>query len=487
MSYNKVQKLNNGFATLELLIAFVILVIVLTTVITFIFSSQSISVDSQTNNEALYKAKQYLEEARALGRKNFFALADIGAISEDIYTKTLKVNWTDDYVKEITSRIAWNTELQRPQQVELTTMIASRENALRGDTCDPQLSADEWKNPQVLGYVDFPSNEGATDMDTRLKKVYLTTNPSAAAKPDLYIIDVSKPTNPKIIGEINTGNGLEAVKVIKYDGSLCETCKGKIYAYVANRSINAQLQIIDVTDPQNISLVANFKIPNVTGTGYGKSIFYKDGFIYLGLYKTTGLEFNIIDVSNPLSPQYVAGWELNATVNDIIVKDNNIAYLAITQPNPPTDKKNFIILDISNPANIQEIASFSPQTTLTQSGNSLFLDGDTLYLGRTDGANCSNCHELYVLDVSNPSSILVKGSKKIDSTITAMTLRENYLFMMTDAANEGFQIWDVSDPLNITKYVGKNIAQKSTGAFDCEGNLMYVGQESNRALQIIGP
>lgn len=467
------QKNIKGFATLEILIAFVILVMVLGGVILLIFSNQSISIDSRTNEEALYKAQKQLEDARALGRKNFFALADVGAVSEDIYTKILDVEWIDDYVKKIISRITWNTEPHRPQQkIELTTMITNWEGALRGDTCDPEPFGN-WQNPKVIGYVDIVSNEGATDLDTRLNKIYLTTNPSASNHPDFYIIDVSNPQNPQIKSQLDTGNGLEAVKVIKN------------YAYVANRSINAQLQIIDVSNQEAPFLVSSLKMPNVSGAGYGKSIYYSNKKIYLGLYKTNGPEFHIIDVSDPSNPQHLGSLEINATINDILVRED-IVYLAITQPNPDNnDKSNLIVLDVSNPSEIQVLPSFSPPTTGTQSGQSLFLDGNTLYFGRTDSLNCTNCYELYILDVSNPADISIKGYKKIGSTINALILRNKYLFIMTGDPNEGFQIWDVSDPSNVIKYTGKNVAQVSTSGFDCEGNLIYFGQRSNRALQII--
>ena len=471
------QKNKKGFTTLEILIACVFLVLMLGGVIVLVFNAQSLSIDSRTNEEALYKAQEQLEKARALGRKSFFALADIGANYEGIYNKILDVEWVDDYLKKVTSKVIWNTESYRNQQkIELTTIVTNWEGAIRGDTCDPQLSGN-WQDPQVISYIDIVSNKGATDLDTRMHKVYLTTDPSAADKPDFYIIDVSEPQNPQIKSQLNTGNGLEAVKVAGRATS--------VYAYVGNRSINAQLQIIDVTNPENPFLAASLKMPGVSGNGYGKSIYYLNEKVYLGLYKAEGPEFHIIDVSNPLIPNHLGSFEINATVNNILVRDN-VAYLAITQPDPDNnDEKNLIILDVSNSSNIQLLSTFSPPTTLTQSGQSLFLDGKTLYFGRSDGTKCNNCHELYILDLLNMPNISIRGSKKIGSTINAVVLRQEYLFMMTGDPNEGFQIWNVSNPSNITKYTGKNVAQVSTAGFDCEGNLMYFGQRSNRALQII--
>lgn len=466
---------DKGISTLEMLIALSIIIIALSSVSVIVFGGQLLLVDSQTNDEALYKAKSELEQALS---QNFYILDSKSPFNDDIYTKELRVDWIDEYIKKIISRATWNIG-SRPQKIELATIITNPEGSIRGDTCNPQITGD-WSDPQILGFGDFSSPEGATDIDSRLKKVYLTTNPSAANKPDFYIFDVSDP-NPAShqlpqLSSLNTGNGLEAVKI---SGN---------YAYVANRSINAQLQIIDISNPQNPSVIRNFKIPGVTGSGYGKSIFYKNGFVYLGLYKTAGPEFNIIDVSDPLNPVYRGGWEVNARVNAIHIKDN-IAYLATPAPDPPTPKKeNLSVLDISDPSNIVRINTFSTAIAETQSGQSIFLDGNKLYFGRAvGGVDNVNNHELFILDVSDPYNIIMLGSKNIGATVNAMTLRGGRLFMLTGEPNLGFQIWDVGNPANITLYSSKNIQQTSTGGMDCEGNIIYVAQRSGHALQIIGP
>ena len=66
------KKYVNGFATLEILIAFAVLILSISAVILLAFGNQSIIVDSRTNSEALYKAQKMLEEARAASRQDFF-------------------------------------------------------------------------------------------------------------------------------------------------------------------------------------------------------------------------------------------------------------------------------------------------------------------------------------------------------------------------------------------------------------------------------
>src|SRR3989338_9394963 len=85
------KKYMKGFATLEILIAFAVLILSISAVILLVFGNQSIIIDSQTNSEALYKAQKMLEEARAASKQDFFSVNSITTTSDDIYQKTLDV------------------------------------------------------------------------------------------------------------------------------------------------------------------------------------------------------------------------------------------------------------------------------------------------------------------------------------------------------------------------------------------------------------
>lgn len=480
-----------GYSTLEILIAFAILIMSLSAIIAVSFGSQTVAVDSQTNDEALYKAQKQLEDARALSRDNFYSVHSISPVNDDIYSKEVIVDWFDDHIKEIMTRVTWIIE-GRSQKVELTTRITNPEGSFRGDTCDPNMTGN-WTEPTVIGSIDIVSNEGATDIDTRLYKIYMTTNPSAYLSEDFYVIDVSNPSSPYIVSKIHTGNGLVALRVTER------------YAFAANRSVNGQLQIIDISNPAEPEVKVNFKIPvppdveAVSCTdGYGKSIFLKNNVVYLGLNKTDKCpEFNIIDISDPLNPEYLGGWEADTSINDIYVRDN-VAYLATPWAKDSSDlKENLSILDISNPANINPENYFTAIDATIQSGESLFFDGNTLYFGRSyGGKKADGKKELFILDVSDPFKYPIPSeSKKIEAGgIFSSILRGKYLFVMARVdeekdPNTELQIWDVSDPANIPDkpYAAIKVVQGSTGGMDCEGNLIYIAQRSQFALQIIGP
>lgn len=469
------KKSESGQSTLEMLIAMAILVLTFSAVILVLFGNQSLSVDSTLNNEALYKAQEALENARANARNDFGSLASASTV-DGIYAKDVIIQNIDNYTKEIISKITWQVGQTRNQKIELSTLVSDWENAVSGDTCGGALSGD-WKNPQSISSIDIgPSNEG-TDLDVVNKKVYLTADSSTTGKPDFYVIDVTDPRSIPTPKSINTGPGLMAVQVA---GN---------YAYAANASLTGQLQIIDISgsDP---TLIKSYKVPGVTGSGgqgLGNSIFYKNGRIYLGLTKTGGgLEFNVIDVSNPSSPSYKGGWDANTQVNGIYVK-NNKAYVATP------DTQDLKVLDVSDPANITQVDGFDANGEL-EVGKSIYVVGNKLYFGRTTTQNHVNHHEFYILNISGALPASTTNNDNTDQipsinlagSLNGLAIRGHLAFFATNDSTEEFQIWDISNPASITLWGSLNFPAKAT-AIDCENNTMYLTSLSNDGLRIIGP
>src|ERR1051326_2061073 len=91
-----------GFSTLEVLLAFAVVIICVSAVIALIFGSQVAAVDSQTNSEAAQKAQEMLENARATAKQNFSLVVPIPAVTDGIYQKTLDVQSVDAYTKKAT-------------------------------------------------------------------------------------------------------------------------------------------------------------------------------------------------------------------------------------------------------------------------------------------------------------------------------------------------------------------------------------------------
>src|ERR1035437_8007757 len=95
------RKINTGFATIEILIAFTVVLSCIGAVIMVTFGNQSVTVDTQLSNEAISKAQAMLEKARADSRQDFSSVVSIPSfpdVSGPItYTKTLTVTDIDSY------------------------------------------------------------------------------------------------------------------------------------------------------------------------------------------------------------------------------------------------------------------------------------------------------------------------------------------------------------------------------------------------------
>ena len=476
-SAKKINRKQSGMATLEILIAMIIIIMAISAVIMLIFGSQTSSISSGTNQEALYKAQTLLEDSRANARSNFSGVVTTAPVPDDIYTKNITVIDINSFTKKVTSLVSWSG-----YYVSLSTVVTDWQSALEGDTCNQTLTGD-WTNPQLLGSADVGQNNGGTDVDVISQKAYLTANASSGSKPDFYIVDVSNPSlaNLPILGSVDTGPGLAAVKVY---GN---------YAYVANMSTVSQLQVIDISIPNLPKVVASLRVTPVGDTAVGNSIYYLNKKIYLGLTKSTGTEFNVIDVSNPLNPTLKASYEINSAVNNIRVK-NDVAYLAVPDDTSTAGvAEQLKVLDVSQADSgiISQINKLSPNPS-TMSGEALYLskDGTTLYLGE-GGANPGHKPEFFTLNITTPNNITQINSKYIPTssniTVNSIIVRSNLAFLWTNDTNLGFQIWDLNNLSSAIPYAALNTNQTASSGMDCEGNYLYTAQKSQKALQIIGP
>ena len=449
------------------------------------FGTQSAILNGQTNAEATTIAQQLLEQQQANAKQDFTTVVG-SAGSVPPYTTSVTVTPSGDgLTKLITALVSWLGDHGQALSVKLTTLVTDPQSASAGDTCNAVLSGD-WTHPQDwkggYGYGDFSSPAGTSGLDSFNHKVYLTSD--TTNKPDFYIFDVSNPKpaglNLPLLGSTQTGYGLMDVRV-----------SGK-YAYVAVHSTSVadpQLIVIDISDASNPTVVAHLRTSGGTSATYASTITYYKQKIYLGLTKNTGKEVRVIDVSNPLLPVEVGtGFETNTKVNQIVIKDD-VMYIASALNNQA------YIVDISDPLNpVQSnpvVQTFvDPSGTQEWSGQTVAFFGTKLYVGRIRDIGNSALTDMYILNANDLSAApLGQLTQTKNDGPTRVVFRSNLIFMTNASPNDGFQIWDVSNPGSLVRYDTSpvNIQQTSTAGMDCDGNLIYVGQRSNHALQIIGP
>lgn len=487
-----------GFSTLEILLAFAIIILSITAVIGLVFTGQSLAVDSQTNSEALYKAESKLEQARAEASSDFNLLNPIATATEGIYQISLEVNQTDFFTKQITSNVLWQTGLGREQNVRLTSIVTDWQNAQEGNTCSSVLSGD-WQRPKIDNF-DFAGLIGAAGgtytisaLDAYEGRLYVAVSAtSSKTDPTFFTFDISKPGSPVLISTPidNDSKVLAGIAGVKVSGN---------YAYVASTSSysRGQLQIINITTNPPV-VVKTYKIPviNAAGasTGLGSSIFYKSGFVYLGLTKTDSEnEFNVIDVSDPSNPVIKGGYNLDNGVNAIYVK-GNYAYLAHPADTASRNDEQLTVIDVSNPANPVRLSGFYYQDGVGGNGKSLSFIGNNLYFGRTASkisGPADTIPEFYILDASNPADMQKSplGSLPLATpeSVNGLIIRDYLAFFLSSSQ---FQVWNISKPSDLEPWTNNLPLPGSSAAMDCEGNTFYIASnDSNNKgiLSIINP
>lgn len=491
-----------GFSTVEMLIAFLVVILSITAVVGVVFGSQSVGIDTETNQEAQLLALGKLEDARALSREDFDLVNDTAtttiAVSGLNYNHRSRVTTISDCAKQVRSQILWTNEI-RPQNVKVSTTVTSPGKAAEvGWDCSSTAADDAWKNPDTLSTQEIqPSGNQGTDLDVIKRDghtyAFLTSKKPPTSEPDFWIVDVTSPAStfltidPVIEPDqgLETGPGLVKIDVAKNNAT------GRWYAYVANYDSVDQLQIIDVTDVTAPFVVpcAVCTLPGVAGADpQGRSIFFYNDRVYIGTHRTAGHEFHIYDVSDPTSPVWLGSRELNHNINDIMVRDD-LAYLATSG-----DAQELTVLDVSNPASIQPPFVFGVPDLWrfdapgTQDGTSLYLIGNKVYLGRARGT--SSEHDFFVLDVSNPTvSIPSLGSVWLDmnpsgAKVEAIVIIGNLAFIGTSDSGEEFQVWNIANPASILNCSKYNFPEAATG-LDFVDNLVYSSVKSNNALRII--
>lgn len=487
---------HKGASTLELLIAFAVLISAISAAIMVSVGNQSIAIDTQTNAEALYRGKSLLENSRAIAKQDFglvISNTSVDVVGGLAYKKTLSVSEISQCKKLATSTITWNESTARPQKIELSTYLTDIPVAFAlGGDCASTPPTSSWSNPQRFANDTFnPGKPTAIDV---LKQIaYLGLNVS----PYFYIASTSGATLGQSGGLfVAFANSFDLLSLPNAIDAAYDPVTSKTHVFAAMNSATNQLRVIDVTDIYNPKVVATSSLDStlipigerVSGSNpQGQIIYYYDHKIYIGLNRTAGSEFHVYDVATPSDPVWLGSREMNHNVKDIVVRGNYV-YLAMTTSD--SNDKELAVLDVSDPADIlPHFVNGSPEpwgynATGTEGGLSVYLLGNTLYLGRTQGSGSEA--DLMILNVSSPTtSITQLGSKTIGADINEIRVAGQFAFLGTSKTNKEFQIWNVTNPSAVTLIKEYNFGNNVRQGFDYEPDFIYATGLSTPNFQIL--
>ena len=223
------------------------------------------------------------------------------------------------------------------------------------------------------------------------------------------------------------------------------------YFYVAAKSGGLLIfQDSDTGEPNQVATVPIAELGNLHATNISQS----GSYIYLSLGDFFGRNSKaglaIIDVSDPTNPSVTDIWESTDVLSGtaIVIVEGNYAYLGGMD-------HGLFILDVSNPSSISEIKQFlpdinfpeeNPSDTAHPNARGMAIKANHLYL-------CNDAGGIRVIDITdkqNPNEIgrfLNHASQQnTPKAYNNIILNGNHAYVAVDYC--GLEIWDISNPAN---------------------------------------
>ncbi len=268
---------------------------------------------------------------------------------------------------------------------------------------------------------------------------------------NLYILNISNPTEPKEIGRY------------KFDAGIADIAASGNYIYVATNTPG--LRVLDISNLRHPK-----EIKKLYSSGAGDKLAISGNYLYLsGSTKNITWSFHVLDISNPREPREVSLREQKAVQLASVYQ--NIAYFWSMG-----DQESITFVDINNPQrprdittqkfvgrviSIQENLAFVMDTNRlrlfdvsdpiqpTELGSYAALVPDNiqaeLYFDGTKGLIPVN-NDIYFLDFSNPSSPVLKNVYHNDDLNSVMKLYGDFVYIDTYLPSY-YEALDISDPI----------------------------------------
>jgi len=287
-------------------------------------------------------------------------------------------------------------------------------------------------SPTLVGSYDTPGNAIGIFVSGSL--AYVTDGAGG-----MHIIDVSNPTDPV---KLSTYSGLSDYVVVYGN-----------YAYLGSGN---DLEIVNVSDPSNPTLLGSFYVP----LGWVEGIVVSGDYAYVA-FSDSGLKvINISDKSNPsLAGEFLYADSFltesyNRPVRSVSVS-GNYAYVGV-------DVRGFLTIDVSNPTSPVLITEINGYTSTYDRMWVL----DSLLYGMSGG-------KIEVRNVADPRNPSWVGSYTLPDYAYGFSISDGYAFVAD--SDSGLIIIDLAD---LEAPVLGGIYQTSGRAYDvfASGNYVYVAE-----------
>lgn len=271
-------------------------------------------------------------------------------------------------------------------------------------------------NPDIIGSVSmhYPARISVSG-----NYAYVATSPTLeglfGTSDGLQIFDISEPDNPVNIGEYDS------------DGAIHKVTLAGDYAYLSDDSLG--MRIVDISDPAHPEEIGSYDTPGAT-----RNVFLLDTLAYIA---DGGSGLRIVDVSDPVEPEEISFIEVEGFCTDVKVADG-FAYVTTGLPyREPFEQviSGMYAIDVSDPSSPELMGFYDA----FRSVNSIALSGNYAFLTVFSWG-------LVILDISNPENIEeVAFLEEEDGANNSIFISGNYAYI---ADSQVFGIIDISDPTN---------------------------------------
>lgn len=494
-----------GLSIIEVILAMAIFVIIASTAAAVVIHSFSANRLAEEEAKAALMASEGLEAARSIKNQDFANLVagNYGLDSSQGFWQLEPTPTTggkyqrivtiddvfrgeqgeivvfggtiDQQTKKISCQVSWQFSPFRQNTLMMSTYLTDWETII----CF-------WLDGEVIGSGDTVVdsqhiNAEARDVFVVNEYAYLGTDYALFSRPEFFIFDITTPSGElELVGSLNIDSTVNAVYVA---GN---------FAYLATNKDDQELMVINISDPQNPQKVGYFNAdPGSVLLADGMDVWVQDSKVYLSRrISLVGPEFYVLEV-NTSDAYHVTFTELgslnfNYSADGLFV-DENYAYLATSDLN-----KEFQIVDISNPSSPQRVCWYDLEEDDWDAwANSVFIKENRAYVVTQKSGNND---EYYVLELhppydgcsGNPESFITKvASAKVDANVNDVFVYEGYVFLANEKGNEELKIASVEDPTNFL--LNLNLHGKAYAVY-VYGCLAYVATGNNDAeLQVIQP
>ncbi len=313
-----------------------------------------------------------------------------------------------------------------------------------------------WRCNEQVGFYDTPGSAfDGRDVFVVGTTAYLVTDNDPGSDPELFILNISDPANPVLLGSLNLGAQANGIFV---SGD---------YAYIASSHNLQELQIVNISNPASPTLVGFYNAPTWANA---TDVWVSGNYAYLTTVSSTSRELYKIDISNPASPTLFASVEIGANVYGIHI-EGSYAYLATSH-----NLREMVVVDLTPPT--PAVVGWY-NTPGTSDGKDIFIDGAVAYLITDPTA----ANEFYTLNVTTPSSPTLLGSADWGSTGTAYAVVEygGTAFVGTSQAGSAIKIFNVTNPASpVLSTVITIVGDGALGLYYLN-DYLYVASANNSA------